>query len=91
VKTGQLSLLNLDRNGIALQKKKKKSKQNSNNETTCFHFRCAVLNAFLVYLIINIIFVTDWLEEMDDEDRMEFEGKFSPCKLLIFHISEKLS
>lgn len=21
------------------------------------------------------IFVTDWLEEMDDDDRMEFEGK----------------
>ena len=33
--------------------------------------------AYLMYLIINIIFVTDWLEEMDDDDRMEFEGKLS--------------
>ena len=23
----------------------------------------------------SIIFLTDWLEEMDDDDRMEFEGK----------------
>ena len=35
-----------------------------------------MLNAYLMYLIINIIFVTDWLEEMDDDDRMEFEGKY---------------
>ena len=28
-----------------------------------------------MYLIIYVMFVTDWLEEMDDDDRMEFEGK----------------
>ena len=28
-------------------------------------------------IYINTVFVTEWLEEMDDEDRMEFEGKFT--------------
>lgn len=35
-----------------------------------------MLNAHLIH-DINTIFVTEWLEELDDEDRMEFEGKFS--------------
>lgn len=40
-----------------------------------FLLRCVGHNTYLIYLIINIIFFTDWLEEMDDDDRMEFEGK----------------
>ena len=41
-----------------------------------FSFRCARRNAwYLTCLIINIIVIADWLEEMDDDDRMEFEGK----------------
>ena len=48
-----------------------------------------MLNAHLIH-DINTIFVTEWLEEMDDEDRMEFEGKFSLVSSLFFLISENL-
>ena len=44
-----------------------------------------MLNAHLIH-DINTIFVTEWLEEMDDEDRMEFEGKFSLVSSLFFPI-----